>query len=265
MPLSFVRVIVVRSVKTHLGGGDYAEADCPLAGSPFTGRVYRTLQKTTTDDEAGPGIAPLDEMQRLSIMDPGCPIQVNDICLLPLPNVSVQRAKVVRVRRYGDRTQFDLETGAEGDALLASAIGPALPPTVSVQAQLDQKQAQLDALTQELSTLQMAFSLPAQAQPDPIALFTTTGTLTRPTTNTVREVKPTANAVATLYTATGSGIAENFDVSALGGFTFAVALQTSDSYDANNAGVAAAIASLIANGAASFRLRDVAANTWHLE
>ncbi len=257
MPLKPVPVAALRTVKTHLGGGDYAEADFPLAGSPFTGRVYRTLQKTTTDNESGPGIAPLDEMQRLSIMDPACPIQVNDICLLPLPSGAVQRAKAVRVRRYSDRCQYDLETGAEGDSAATSALGPALPPAVSVQ-------AQLDALTQELSTLQMAFSL-SGPQTDPIVVFSATATLTRPTQSTVREVKPAANAVATLYTATGSGIVETFDVSALGGFTFGVALASGDSYDANNAGVAAAIASLIAGGAASFKLRDVAANTWHLE
>ncbi len=162
--------------------------------------------------------------------------------------------------------------------LTSSAAPPASVTLQSLSTQIDAQTSLINSLVQvidslvqenaalrtQIGSLQMAFSL-SGPQSDPIIAFTTTGTLTRPTTNTVREVKPTANAVATLYAATGSGIVETFDVSALGGFTFGVALQVGDSYDANNAGVAAAIASLIAGGAASFRLRDVAANTWHLE
>lgn len=205
MPLKPVTVAVVRAVKTHLGGGDYAEVECPLAGSPFTGRVYRTLQKTTTDDEAAPGIAPLDEMQRLSILDPACPVQVNDTCLLPLPSGSVQRAKVVRVRRYGDRCQYDLETGAEGDASAASALGPALPPAVSVQAQLDQKQAQLDALSAEIGALQMAEHLLKSGNYAPYAATITASlTIAKPAQNTTYLIDTTGGPVAiTLYASTG--------------------------------------------------------------
>ena len=150
--------------------------------------------------------------------------------------------------------------------VLAGSVS-GLPENLPMLSSAEQQalQSQIDALTQQVKDLQMATSLPVAAQPDPIVTLTATSTLTRPTQSTVREVRPTANMVTTLYSATGSGIKETFDISALNGFTFAVALASGDSYDANNAAVADSIAQLITNGAASFALRDVAANTWHWE
>lgn len=114
MPLDPVPVVIVRAARTHIGGGDYAEVEKPLAGSPFLARVYRAAQSSALRDEAAPGTATLDEMQRLSIADPACPVQVGDIAYLPRLNGSYTRARIVRLRFYSDRMQYDLETGAEG-------------------------------------------------------------------------------------------------------------------------------------------------------
>ncbi len=266
MPLDYVPVRVVRLVRTRTAAAGKTTAEAELPGSPFLARVYRVSQSSVDRDEGQPAVATLDQMQRLSVLDPACEIRVGDIAFLPQPDGTTQRAKVLRPRRYGIRTQYDLETGADGDAPLpAPGQLPVLPPTPSAQAQIDALTAQLAAQQTQIGDLIMAASLPQPVQPDPVVVLTTTATLTRPSQSTVREIKPTANMTATLYPATGSGIVEKFDVSALGSFTFAVALASGDSYDANNAGVAAAIAQLITNGAASFSLRDVAPNTWHWE
>ena len=198
MPLTPVKVAVVRKVRTHLGGGDYSEAEAQIAGSPFLATVYRTSQKTDTNDEAAPGTAPLDEMQRLSVRDPACPIQVNDVALLPLPGGSVQRAKVVRPRRYGDRVQYDLETGAEGDGPPQGALST-LPPSLTAQ-------AQLDALTAQIGELILAQHLAKTGQYTPATTITASTTLTKPAGNTTYPVDTTSGAVViTLYASTGDG------------------------------------------------------------
>lgn len=123
MSLEIVSIPILSAARTHLGGGDYAEAETQIAGSPFAGRVYRAAQNTVGRDEAAPGVATVDQMPRMSIYDPACPVKVGMIALLPDPQGTTAlvplpgtftRAKVIRVRgRYGDRVQYDLETGAE--------------------------------------------------------------------------------------------------------------------------------------------------------
>lgn len=115
MPLEYVPVHVIRLI----GGvsptfGKTKPVETEIAGSPFLARVYRVSQTTVQRDEAQPGTATVDQMQRLSVLDPACPIEVNDIAYLPEADGSYTRAKVIRVRPYGDRCQYDLETGAEG-------------------------------------------------------------------------------------------------------------------------------------------------------
>lgn len=148
-----------------------------------------------------------------------------------------------------------------GDAPLflpvASTPPPALPSAplaLSLQAYLD---AQFTTLRSEL----MAFN-PNQI-PEPLVILTATSTLTAPPTNTVYEVKPAANMTTTFSGATGSNRIFRFDISALNGFTWALILGGSDTYD-GGANVGTAVSALIASGSA-FALRDVAANTWHVE
>jgi hypothetical protein len=114
MPLNYVLVRVVRlvfAVSPTFGLSALIEEDVP--GSPFSARVYRVAQTTVTRDDDQSGTATLDEMQRMSILDPACPIQVNDIAFLPRATGTFTRAKVMRPRPYSDRTQYDLETGVE--------------------------------------------------------------------------------------------------------------------------------------------------------
>ena len=115
MPLEYVPVRVVRPGGTVSATfGKSAPFETEIAGSPFMARVYRVSQTTVERDEAQAGTATVDQMQRLSVLDPTCPIQVNDIALLPRADGSFTRAKVIRPRPYSDRIQYDLEIGAEG-------------------------------------------------------------------------------------------------------------------------------------------------------
>ena len=124
MSLELVSIPVLQATKTHIGGGDYAEVEALITGSPFKGRVYRTAQKAITGrDQAQDGVAMVDQLPRLAVYDPLCPIGEGMIALLPDPlgtftlvplAGTYTRAKVLRVRgRYGDRIQYDLETGAD--------------------------------------------------------------------------------------------------------------------------------------------------------
>lgn len=259
MPLDYVRVVAVRSEKTHLGGGDYAETEGQLPGSPFLARVYRDAQKVFDRDEAGSGNASVDRMPRLSVKDAACPVREGDVWLVPQPGGGTRRASVLLARRYNDRVQYDLEMGAEGDAG-ASNSGAAPGPLGSPPAPT--AQAQIDALTAQLGALQMSFFL--SQGPDPIVPISATSTLARPLVKTIYKVTPTANTVSTLFAATGSGLVVNFDLSNLGGFSFGIALAAGDAYDGNNAGVAAVIAQGIASGITVI-LRDVGAGVWHSE
>lgn len=152
MPLDYVPVVVVRSQRVHLGGGDYDETEGQVPGSPFLARVYRAAQNQFDRDEAASGNASVDRMPRLSVRDPLCPIREGDVALLPQPGGGTRRASVLLVRPYGDRIQCDLEMGAEGDA--AGAPGPLLtPPSPTAQAQIDALTTQLgDLMTYIKST-----------------------------------------------------------------------------------------------------------------
>lgn len=90
-------------------------AEAAVVGSPFQGRIYRVQQTTSARDEAKPGAATIDEMRRISLTDPSADVRKGDIAILPGDDdpAATERALIQRVRRYGDRVQCDLETGAE--------------------------------------------------------------------------------------------------------------------------------------------------------
>lgn len=119
MPLNYALVHVARPVSTPSPTfGLTKPVLTEIAGSPFLARVYRVPQTTVQRDEAQPGTATVDQMQRLSVLDPLCGVQVGDIAFLPRADGSFARAKVIRIRFYSDRIQYDLETGAEGSGPL---------------------------------------------------------------------------------------------------------------------------------------------------
>ncbi|BDI27991.1 hypothetical protein CCAX7_000420 [Capsulimonas corticalis] len=117
MPLDPIAVRILRASRSRTPtGGKTVNAEADIPGSPFSARVYRVAQVTVNRDEAEPGIATQDQMRRLSILDPAAGVRKNDIALIPSdddPSVT-ERAKVLRVRRYSDRVQCDLETGVDG-------------------------------------------------------------------------------------------------------------------------------------------------------
>ena len=122
-------------------------------------------------------------------------------------------------------------------------------------------QPQITALTTQLGALQVSFT--ASQGPDPIVAVTATTTLSRPAVRTAYKITPTANAVVTLFAANGSGLVITLDVSTLGAFTLAIALNASDAYDGGTP-VASAVSALIGSGS-TITLRDVALNVWHAE
>ena len=207
MPLAPVPVRVVRLVKTRTATAGYTTAEADLAGSPFTARVYRAPSATVNRDEAAPATATVDGLRRLSVLDPACPIRIGDVAYLPLPDGTAERAKVLLVRRYADRLQCDLETGAEGD--VAPGVGGAtssLPPSASAQAQIDALTAQLGQVSSELGDLTVAFHLAKTGQYTPATTITASTTLTKPTGNTTYPIDTTSGAVViTLYASTGDG------------------------------------------------------------
>ncbi len=168
MPLDYIRVVAVRSEKTHLGGGDYAETEGQIPGSPFLARVYRDAQKVFDRDEAGSGNASVDRMPRLSVKDAACPVREGDVWLVPQPGGGTRRASVLLARRYSDRTQYDLEMGAEGDAGASNSgavPGPlGSPPAPAAQTQIDALTAQLTRLETDLMTSLRTASLPQIAE-----------------------------------------------------------------------------------------------------
>ena len=114
MSLKLISVHILRASKTRTAtGGKLPGALTDIAGSPFSARVYRASQTTVQRDEAAAGVATDDQMRRLSIMDPAAAVQIGDIAVVPAdanPSTT-EHARVLRVRRYGDRVQCDLETG----------------------------------------------------------------------------------------------------------------------------------------------------------
>ena len=207
MPLEYVLARVVRlSSGVSATFGLTKPQEAYLAGSPFLARVYRVPQTTVGRDEAQPGTATLDEMQRMSILDPTCSIQVNDIAYLPLPNGTTQRAKIIRCRRYADRVQYDLETGAEGDTPVGAGGLSTLPPPVSTQSQIDALQAQNDTMAAQLGDLSTMFHLLKTGTYTPATTITASTTLTKPAQSTTYPVDTTSGAVViTLYASTGDG------------------------------------------------------------
>jgi len=108
MSLNVVNVPVRRLARVPTSTGGYTEAQNAIEGSPFPARCYRKPELTIPRDEANPGIATVDPMRAVSFLSPAPAVLVNDLVLLPDGVVG----KIVRVRAYDDRTQCDLETGA---------------------------------------------------------------------------------------------------------------------------------------------------------
>jgi hypothetical protein len=110
-----LKIKIVRSVRTRTATGGYTQVEAPIPGSPFPARVFRVSQTTISRDEAQPATATLDVMRRLSILNPSAAVQVNDIAYIPSDSApgAMERAKIIRLRRYSDRVQCDLETGVE--------------------------------------------------------------------------------------------------------------------------------------------------------
>lgn len=210
MPLDYVRLKIVRLVSVVTAtGGLSAPLESELAGSPFLARVYRAAQSSVLRDEAQAGTATLDEMRRVSILNPACPAEVGDIAYLPRPDGTTTRAKIMRPRRYTDRVQYDLETGAEGDGSTISAAGNPLPPSASAQ-------SQIDALTLQIGILQMSFTNAFKyTGKKTLVTLSATATLTKPTVPTDYVVDCTAApVVVTLWPSTGDGTDYRFYKSA---------------------------------------------------
>ncbi len=113
MSLKLASVRIVTQTRTRDGGSGYiAGPDTDIPGSPFQARSYRAAQSEIRREDAVPGTTVVDRMQRLALYVTGVKLPAGCIALLPLPDGSVQRAKVVRPRYYDDRIQCDLETGA---------------------------------------------------------------------------------------------------------------------------------------------------------
>jgi hypothetical protein len=111
--LAIVSVAVVRSVRTRTATAGYTASEQPIAGSPFAARVYRRPTRVVSREEAAAGVVTLDSVRAISFVDTTAPVLVGDICLIPLHGGGTERAKIERVRDYGDHLQCDLETGAE--------------------------------------------------------------------------------------------------------------------------------------------------------
>ncbi|MCW3059710.1 MAG: hypothetical protein JWQ02_1531 [Capsulimonas sp.] len=116
MPLVYIKVPILRGAEVATATLGTAITETAITGSPFRARVYRVPQTNVVRDEAAPGIATDDQMRRLSIMDQKAPVRKGDIALIPSDDnpAVTERATVLRIRRYGDRVQCDLETGVNG-------------------------------------------------------------------------------------------------------------------------------------------------------
>lgn len=208
MPLDYVPVRVTRLVRTRTATGGHINAESELAGSPFLARVYRVASKSVERDEAQPATATVDKLRRLSVLDPACPISVGDMAYLPLPGGIFERAKALLVRAYADRTQYDLETGAEGDA--PPAVGGT---TVQLQAELDALTAQftaqntqIAAQTAQITDLTTMFHLLKTGTYTQAATLTASTTLAKAAQSTTYPIDTTAGAVViTLPASTGDG------------------------------------------------------------
>lgn len=115
MSLATVSILIMRPSRALTETLGVAITEAAVAGSPFAGRVYRVQQTTSTRDEAKPGAATIDAMRRISLLNPDADVRKGDIAYLASDDdpSATERALIVRVRRYADRVQCDVETGAE--------------------------------------------------------------------------------------------------------------------------------------------------------
>ena len=112
MPRDIIKVVIVRPTPARTATGGRTITNTPIPGSPVDGwscRLYRKPEITVHRDEAGPGVATVDPVSVLSILDLTAPVQIGDIAQLP----GGVNAKILRPRRYTHTLQCDLETGAE--------------------------------------------------------------------------------------------------------------------------------------------------------
>lgn len=112
MPRDIVQVPIVRSSMARTDTGGHMPTLAPIPGSPEGGwncRLYRRPEITVHRDEGVPGVATVDPVRILSILDTTAPVRINDIARLP----EGIDAKIIRIRRYTRTLQCDLETGVE--------------------------------------------------------------------------------------------------------------------------------------------------------
>lgn len=112
MPRDIVKVPIVRNAAARTATGGRTMTASPIPGSPVDGwdcRLFRKPEISVDRDEGAPGVATVDQVRVLSLLDTTAPVQVNDLAQLP----EGINAKIIRVRRYTRTLQCDLETGAE--------------------------------------------------------------------------------------------------------------------------------------------------------
>lgn len=115
MPFKIVSIKIARPGGAMTETLGISRTEPEVAGSPFSGRVYRMPQTTIQRDEGKPGAATIDQMRRARF-DAGADVRKGDILFIPSDDdpSATERALVLRVRRYEHGVQCDLETGAEG-------------------------------------------------------------------------------------------------------------------------------------------------------
>jgi hypothetical protein len=112
MPRDIVQITIMRNAQARTATGGHVPTLVPIPGSPVGGwncRLYRRPEITVHRDEAAPGVATVDPVRILSIIDTTAPVLINDIAKLP----EGIDAKIIRIRRYTRTLQCDLETGVE--------------------------------------------------------------------------------------------------------------------------------------------------------
>ena len=112
MPRDIVKVNIIRPTRSPTATGGKVVSTVPIPNSPADGwdcRLYRVPEITVHRDEGKTGIATIDNVRRISILDLTAPVQINDLVQMP----DGTNAKILRVRKYTRTLQCDLETGAE--------------------------------------------------------------------------------------------------------------------------------------------------------
>jgi hypothetical protein len=128
MPEEFKQVQVMRTSQTQGVGLGFTNTDL-LVGT-FIARLYRqgNGQKQSGLDQKEPGRAVINHGLVLSIQGGGGVVMEGDIALIPasVETHYPRRAKILRVRRYDQNVQCDIEIGKDDDP--TSYVGGVVPP-----------------------------------------------------------------------------------------------------------------------------------------